>query len=38
LDELNGASLTADKQAVLNELRHYGVALKDKYGLADDRG
>jgi exonuclease I len=38
LDELNGASLTADKQAVLNELRHYGVALKDTYGLADDRG
>jgi len=38
LDELNGASLTADKQAVLNELRHYGVALKDKYGLADERG
>jgi exonuclease I len=38
LDELNDVSLSADKQAVLNELRRYGVALQDKYGLADERG
>ena len=38
LDELNDASLSADKQAVLTELRQYGVALRDKYGLADDCG
>ena len=38
LDELSDVSLSAEKQAVLHELRRYGVALKHKYGLADDRG
>lgn len=38
LDELGDASLGADKQAVLSELRQYGVGLCKKYGLADGRG
>ena len=36
LDELDDASLVPDKQSVLSELRQYGGALKDKYGLADN--